>query len=269
MGIETDIGQIIRILYIPCATTPKVWLLAAGNPAMKAYWSFREPVVKTEIKMVTKKSWVKIARQLLEDAEEALPEAVEAGGMFLLDIAEVVDASLWYLFLAGLAADFLFDWCSAVWTMEGCDPNKSVVLLNADTPRGALFEGDAWQVAGIWIERQPSVDPYRAPEVYVPPFNFAWISFHMQWTGFLGSPRSDAEMRVVNVLTGEEVLRANLSEYQFREGNALGHARVLKTSVLGAYLRLEWRGAKTGGSNINVPTYGHISIGLFAPGHSG
>src|SRR5690242_2197518 len=121
---KSEIGAIKRLLFNPCDAPPSLYVETFLPAALEAFWQIAFPDFKEAFHKISGKSLVCTAKEGLRDA--LVDAGVEPGRAtrFLFRALEWADLSVWYLFLADVAAQGLFNWSTQIWRMSGCKNNR-------------------------------------------------------------------------------------------------------------------------------------------------
>lgn len=119
----TIVGNVKRILSLPCDTPPSLWVETFVPAALKAIWTVASPDPKELYHKAFGNSLYHDYKQTLRDSEVIPPESESAATRFYFNALDWADLSVWYLFLADAGLDGLMNWTSQVLKQSQC-PNK-------------------------------------------------------------------------------------------------------------------------------------------------
>jgi hypothetical protein len=225
-GEISKIGKILRILELPCAPTPTMYVQSVEPAIIDLFWSFVKPDFKEDFKIGDQfrnpgrkgRSALKFVRQSFGEATKASPAARKAAGKAVFEILEWGDQLSWYLFLAELATDFLFNWTSIAYSMAGCDPNPTYTVIQLGPPLFYYGQGPGWQPIAAWNMISPTPGTIVGSAWPIPPGKAGTMAGWAKSKGFVG-PYVPIQTRVRVVETGQ-ILDSDMSSELNADGTS-------------------------------------------------
>lgn len=144
------IGFLNKVIIINCAITPMIVLEAAAAAALSLFISFEEPNVKEVIKSVTGGSWLHNIREYMYEADLVEAEIESYGIRALFELAEALDALVWWIFVAELIGEFLLAWESQIWKIAGCVPNPSEYWVDGKDAETVFVPDGTWRAGCLF-----------------------------------------------------------------------------------------------------------------------
>lgn len=174
LGSRT-IGNVVDILNMPCAITPQMAIRTAVPAILEALWSFESPDPKHLFHKLRGHSLLCDIKGGLMDTHLIPPPEDEPLVRFLFKSAEWLDRLTWYMFVASVVGDALFDWTSNLLKVSGCVA-KSPFGYNGDTPFGACSDDGRLATLFEWFNSGPAPGPTCGSSLFVPP-GWKWIAY--------------------------------------------------------------------------------------------
>lgn len=167
LGSRT-LGNISRIMNMPCAVTPQIAVQASVPALLQAFWSIESPDPKHLFHKIAGHSLLCEIKAGLIDSHLIPPPEDEPLVRFLFKSAEWLDRTTWYLFVASVIGDGLFDWTSNIIQLSGCGA-KSPYGFNGDAPFGACSDDGRLATLFEWFNSGPAPGPTCGSSIVVPP----------------------------------------------------------------------------------------------------
>lgn len=260
----TLIGNISKILELPCGLDHLILVEAAVQAAMELWWTFTTPVWKTVVEDIAGHSWLCSAKIYANAAEEVKPTWQSKLRKFVFKVDARVDQASWYYFLASVAEEGILDWTSQVLRGNKCNVSHFAHRGRGIQAYGGWPGGDPerWLDNMVWRDPDWPDTPQAVSGIGLEPGQSGWI---------VGSARLETSngyylpcvSRVIIEETGE-VLDDDLSHTQTLEN--LGHTSswaIYKNNTL-HHRTMKWQ------CKVALPTYGtQIGTALGGYGSSG
>lgn len=210
-----------KFLYTPCTVTPTVWIETFLPAAVLAFFTVLTPDPKEAIRIAGGgKSWLKQLKVAFDDALAEEPLESYKGIKFLFEFAEGVDRAVWWLFLAGVAADFAIEWSTLAYRMSGCTTSSREVTLELKWKFGD-FPGDgSWTDAGIWEVITPNTGELVGPVANIAAGAGVALAVSIQAKNSATNLPIGFRMRWLDAHSGETVSETNLLQLDAVAGNS-------------------------------------------------
>lgn len=218
---QHQINALRKFLYSPCSITPQVWIETFLPAAVVAIFTVLTPDPKETIRILGGgKSWLKQVKVSFQDALAGEPLENYKGIRFLFEFAEGVDLAVWWLFLAGVAAEFLMDWSSMAFRMAGCDATNRSLTSERRFALGN-FEGDGtWYDAGLWTEINPPTGHLLSPSVIIQANTAVAVAVTLKVKNAATNIDQGFTMRWLDNASGEVISESFLHQFDANAGNA-------------------------------------------------
>jgi hypothetical protein len=198
---ESSIGQIFRILSIPCSAPPSLWVQTAIPELLRGFYSILQPDLKEQYHRTFGQSLVCSLKQEIAEAREAEGKSATKATRFLFTAAEWADMTFWYAFLASIAVEGIADWTSQVYKIEGCIPDPNRNSNTGRDPIGAVFDRGNWDNnAFVWRTDNPD-DPEIDPQLVLEPGQRGVLAVHTSGEDLAGIS-VPLSLRIQNTTTG-------------------------------------------------------------------
>lgn len=211
-----------KFLYTSCTVTPTVWIETFLPAAVLAVVSVLTPDPKEVVRIAGNgKSWLKQVRDSFHDAAADEPIESFKKTNFLFDLAEGIDRAVWWLFLAGVTADFLIEWSTLAYRMAGCTTSEREVTLELKFALGGVPGDNTWVDAGIWRVITPDTGELVGPVANIAPGAAVAICSSLHVKNSATNEELSFDQRWIDQSTGEVVLQNFIGGIDARAGNAL------------------------------------------------
>lgn len=195
------VGRVTRLAIEPCSVPPTIWAETAGPAVLEAIMTIASPDIKEAYHITTGHSLV---CTLKSDIKDGLKEAGERPGAWtrrLFKASEVVDAAIWYMFLASVGADALVDWTTMAYRVAGC--TDITQRGSSDSPQGATVDssGNGVETGFSWLTDNP-LDPAFGASVQVRPGHNWGIFWHVEGVDLARNP-VPMDARILDDDTGD------------------------------------------------------------------
>lgn len=185
----TVLNALIQMLYLPCTGNGvQVWVKTAKPAALKLFWTAVQPNAKQLIRTVEGKSWLHYFRAAAQDVVEESPYFTFQDTEFLFQIAEVVDPITLYMWLGEITGNFLVNWTSLAYRMEGCGPDNQEQI--GVLPIGTCNSSDTggWQGIGAWYYPYPPPGIRAGASIFVPKGTSGTLYGSAAFVPYFGEP---------------------------------------------------------------------------------
>lgn len=145
--LAIGVGYGKKLTIISCAVTPMVIFEAAGLAAIQCFISFEGPNLKQDIKDVTGGSWLHNIKEYMIEADAVEADINAYGVRALFEVAEVVDALVWWVFLASVLAEFLIEWSTQINRIGHCVPTPGEYWVDGRDAESVLVPDFVWRPA--------------------------------------------------------------------------------------------------------------------------
>lgn len=174
-NLQRPVGKLTRLAIEPCSVPPSIWIETSIPAIMSAIWTIIEPDLKETYHIATGHSLVCSFKQEIRMAAEESGGDIGEATRYVFRAAEWVDLAVWWLFLASVGADALYDWTSMAYRVTGCTGPQN--RGSSDSPQGATTDitFDFTPSGFSWLTDDP-LFPAFAPSVSVRP-NHSWSIF--------------------------------------------------------------------------------------------
>jgi hypothetical protein len=256
---DVQANALRKFLYTSCTVTPTVWIEAFLPAAVLAIFSVLTPDPKEAIRIAGGgKSWLKQLKVAFNDALADEPAESYKGLRFLFDFAEGVDKAVWWLFLAGVAADFAIEWSTLAYRMSGCTTSEREVTQELRYAFGGVAGDGTYQAAFVWREVTPDTGHLTGALVTIPPQGGVALAVSINLHNIATGLPLGFDMRWRDVATGETISETQLSTLDAAAGNsAISLDMQVQGGETGRTLVFEVR---TSHALVAAPTRGRITV---------
>lgn len=211
-----------KFLYTPCTVKPTVWIETFLPAAVLAFFTVLTPDAKEVIRIAGGgKSWLKQLKVAFDDALAEEPAESYKGLNFLFEFAEGIDKAVWYLFLAGVAADFAIEWSTLAYRMSGCTTSSREVTLELQNAFGDVPGDNSWVDAGIWKVITPDTGQLVGPVANIPSGAAVALCASLNIRNSATHEKLSFDMQWIDQSTGEMVFFNFIDGINARAGDAL------------------------------------------------
>lgn len=148
MGIisptKKTINGLKRVLALPCATPPGVYVETALEALASILWSLYSPDFKEAYHQLTGHSLLCSAKGVLKHSTVIPPKETSAATRFFFSSAEWFDRATWYIFIAQIINDSLIDWESQLIALSKCRDGLSPLVASGTWFFGAIHDDGEW-----------------------------------------------------------------------------------------------------------------------------
>lgn len=199
-----EVGAVRRVVEMPCAVPPLIYLATFKPALMDMIHSNIEPVWKQEIKIATGKSWLKHLKGYMSNAHRDLPPLAANGLEKLYVAAEFLDKATFYLWVADMAETLVYNWASLIHEFTPCHKSPHDQIASGANCTGGFIADGVWRAAPPYVRTFGSGGGLVAPSPIVPKSAIYEMMQTVHWP-----PTTDgtyqAALRVRNGRTGEIV----------------------------------------------------------------
>jgi len=167
--VADAVGNIRRMLVVPCGPEVSVWVELGIEAALVAMWTIEEPDEKEAYHKILGKSLVCSLKTEIRDAHKMSGGEEGPALRFLFRTAELVDKAVWKLFLAAVAADALILWSNMLNKQSGCKTPGNPNYGSGTGYTGALAFGGPWQSMDYFFTAPSRFAPVSPASVVVRP----------------------------------------------------------------------------------------------------
>lgn len=180
-------GAIKRLLEIPCAPTPMVYIEATAAAAIEMFISYVSPDYRELYTKGTGKSIFCDVEGTIHQVQRATGGKIPQLERFLFKIAKKVDISTYWYFLASIIADGVIDWATIARKLSECghtnDPNAGAGYAYI----GAIPDDGSWGGQPFSFDPPSKYAPASPAGVTVPPGWAYILSASCSWRSSLGT----------------------------------------------------------------------------------
>jgi hypothetical protein len=137
------IGNIKRILALPCDTPPSIWIETAVPAILGALWDYESFDPRELYHKSQGHSALCEVKGLVKQSHLLPPEHKSNLTKFVFRFFEVFDLITWYTFLLAIAADGVYNWSSGILRMSPCS-DIAQREGSGFAPFGGSFDGGQW-----------------------------------------------------------------------------------------------------------------------------
>lgn len=206
------VGNVKRILAIPCDTPPSVWVETALPAALKAIYSVAEPDPKEAYHKAFGNSLYHDYKTVLQDAEIVPPAEGNEATSFFFAALDWADLTAWFLFLADVALDGLMNWTTQIIKQTQCKMKGYEGQGHGTFFFGAIEDDGRWQQLDFSFPEGTDFYPVSPSSIVVPKGHScivaAQASFHL-WASESGVP---CATRLINITTGEILEQVDIAD---------------------------------------------------------
>lgn len=177
---SSPIGIIERILKLPCAPSPEVWIGLSAAAALKAWGSILEPDPKEIYHMVAGKSLACHLKTFMDDAHEMNESGSPLVRQFVNDSIEAVDLTVWYAFIASTFADAFVNYTSQYIRMH-CASKAAADGMFSGGPWFGGLDNNTWESASFIQYKADGSTVVRPASVSVRPKQHFALAAHATW----------------------------------------------------------------------------------------
>jgi hypothetical protein len=197
-----EIGAVRRVVEMPCSVPPLIYIETFRPAVMAVIWSNSAPVWKQYVKAATGKSWLKHVKMYLADAEDELHPKLNKGLEKLYTVAEFLDKSVFYLWVAGMTEEFAYDWASLIHEYTPCHKSGDNQIASGASCIGGLPPNGSWVENPAYIRTAGSGGGLVTASVFVPPNTTYDMLYSVHFPNSTNGTYKGA-MRVRSAVTGE------------------------------------------------------------------
>lgn len=194
------VDNITNLLFAACDDPPSLWITTGVPALLKAFTTIFTPDFKEGYHKFIGQSLYHDWKQSIKDAHEE--ESIIGDGFrnFVFGMADKVDMATWYMFLAGVAEDGLFDWTSQVYKMANCQGDRAGHIKG--TWILSSTECGMWVGTECVISGGKNGDYVGTTGMTVPKRRNCIIAVHSNPQTFQGWPVAEAT-RICDTTTGD------------------------------------------------------------------
>ena len=212
-------NQITRIMPVPCAPSPLLWVETAVPAFCWAFLASQSFDFKELVHISTGKSWLQHVKSqvpvtettfrqfgrkmVTEDVEveKVVNSTVGKAGRTFFKFAEGFDMAAYWIFIASIATEGLIEWHSLAYRMAGCRDDVRAGSWSSGSPSGGCGV-NAWGGAGYWQVDSGPYSPGTYPFAVIPPGSQGYLAVSLWAHTLLGIPLS-VGTRIINQHTGD------------------------------------------------------------------
>lgn len=210
-GIVNSIGKVIRALFIACPIPAQLWFETAVVAAGHVFTSNVSPVWKQDVKLLTGKTWLKHATQRLEQLESEASGFTDGLTRHMHFIGEVADKSVFWLWIASMVSEFIYDWGTLMLQVGGCDAKKKHCVTTYSHPFGSASVPHTWVAGPAWREDFPTPGLIHSSTFTIFAGETYAIGFAITFNLIDGGPCAGSA-RIIEVQSGQVVYEHSASE---------------------------------------------------------
>lgn len=197
MAIRGIVGKIERLIEMPCAPTPLIAVEAILPATLQLFTSFTKPTWKEELKLTTGGTWLHHMKAYVADAIESDGSVFAGLDRALFQVAEWIDKTSWWFFLASLALDFAANWTSVVLDGTQCQADSTRQQWSSLAALGSLQPGEQPSTWPTWFGTTPTGLWYFPSAVTIKPGQTARIAWAAKGKTLTGDPAPIAANLVI------------------------------------------------------------------------
>lgn len=215
-----QVNALKKFLYTPCTVTPTVWVETFLPAALIAFFTVLTPDPKETIRIAGGgKSWLKQVKIAFDDALAGEAVEEQSAIKFMFEFAEGIDKAVWWLFLAGVTAEFAMEWSTLAYRLSGCTTSSREVTQELKWMTGD-FPGDGtWTDAGIWQEITPPTGHLVGAVAFIAAGAGVAIATSLRAKNSATNEAIGFSFRWIDIATGETVISSNLNHIDAIAGN--------------------------------------------------
>jgi hypothetical protein len=200
----TTIGAIRKVVEMPCAIPPLLYVEAIVPTVLDLFHAVTKPVWKQEVKLALGHSWLKALKHDMRGAERDLPPILNTGLEKLYVAAEFLDKSMFYLWVAGLGARAAYDWASLVHEWTPCSKSPHKQMASGAGCVGNFIPNGDWGEAPAFVNSTGHGNPFVTANVSTKAGETWDMLFGVEWPPSIhGTYTIDA--RIIEETTGAVV----------------------------------------------------------------
>lgn len=198
----TVVGNIQRILALPCNPSPSLWVATLSAAALQAAWDILSPDPKHIYHKLRGGSLLCDIKGGIEDTGLLPPEAENKAKRFFFRTTEWYDRLTWYVFLLDVADDALINWTSNVIKFACPDKYQSPFVGVGGAEFGGLDVDARWQTADFYAQEGSVYYPASPSSVDCKPGTPWVLAGHATWSKAHLDTKGKVETRVICEDTG-------------------------------------------------------------------
>jgi hypothetical protein len=203
------IGNIKRLLVLPCDVKPSIWADLGIAALCQAVWTAENPDVRALISEVTGSSLLCHTKHVMHSAHGAAPLGDTPASTVYFKGLETADLATWYFFLAGVAKDGLFDWTSQVLRVTKCNMKDYPGQGHGTFWFGAIYADGRWGTLSFQFPANTDFHPAHVSAVDVPAGGSGIVAFSAAFQTLNGID-ADASARIVDDDDGTVLAQSNV-----------------------------------------------------------
>nr|CRY95955.1 hypothetical protein [uncultured prokaryote] len=118
---ERTAGAVIKLLFLPCAATPWMYVETGIEALLKVVLLYNEPDPKHIYHKLFGKTIVCELKSVNNAYDVIEPTNSQAGRRFLFKFLEGIDRAVWLIYLIDIASEGLVKWSSGLMRLAGCN----------------------------------------------------------------------------------------------------------------------------------------------------
>lgn len=191
-----------KLLALPCADTPSLWVSVAEDTLLRAFLDVLDPDPKEVYHRLRGKSLICDIKGTLDDATPELPLEESASKRFTFKLLEVTDMGVWYVFLADVLYEGAVNATSMAIKMLCKDGVVSPYTGSGDAHFGGLSKDGSYQPMQFNMNPGSIYYPVSSSQISVQPGN----SYHLAAQATFSKAHLDTDgivsCRLRNTVTG-------------------------------------------------------------------
>ncbi len=241
------LGAIKRVLSIPCAPTPTVYIEAAVSGIWRAASSIISPDPKEMYHQALGNSLYHDIKGTLEDAHLVEPRDGSPLTRGAFELADMVDVTLWRMFVFGSVVDGLVDFSTQLQFYAGCNNKHSPNFFSGGPYINAIADDGAYY-ADLFAGQLGSGVGAVGPAAFKLGGGYGgFAAASCAFTDFAGQIPAPADTAIMDVFSGQvyDMGSASLNDEGHQQA---GHAFYKNQGSSGLPTILDSRSRYTGGT---------------------
>lgn len=197
-------NAINRIFAIPCAIPPVVYVETAIEAVISMFYSFLEPDVRELYTQVRGHSALCEVKGALKDIFEGVPGTNNPVTKTVFKISEIIDVGTFWLFIAALVNEGLFDWSSQLHRVAACAHTDQPNVGSGPYFFGGLEDNGTWDGMAYSADAGSKFAPvWESGSSCVVKPGKSWAVAASQSFHAVSGPPVGTSARLINLTTGQ------------------------------------------------------------------